>query len=291
MNPETYLQTNARKLDLRLFEYLFEGADAQPVLKELATYQNADGGFGNALEPDLRLPDSSALATTVAFQYLDKIKVSDNELVDKAIGYLVSSYDDLKQRWVAIPPTADKYPRAPWWNYKEVLEWADWGNPSAEILGYLLQHARKVNDPAFLERISQQAIKHLHKITEPEQHEVKCYIRLYEHADTKLQAKLYDRIAAHIKKLAKTDPKSWKGYVATPLTFIESLDSPFADLFDKQILLHEAEHIYKRVINDSHWEPTWKWGRFEKEWSKAKKEWSGKLTVENSTLLKILDSR
>src|SRR5215469_13791066 len=70
---QSYLQEHARKLDLALYEYFFGGASPQLVLNELATYQNADGGFGKALEPDLRLPDSSALATVVAFQYVSLI--------------------------------------------------------------------------------------------------------------------------------------------------------------------------------------------------------------------------
>jgi hypothetical protein len=286
MNPKIYLQIHARKLDLHLYECLFERADTQPALDELRVYQNTDGGFGKALEPDLRLPDSSALATTVAFQYLAKINADADEIVSKAIHYLVSSYDNSRRGWVNIPPTANKYPRAPWWDYKGVLEWAGWGNPSAEILGYLLQYADKVNDDSLLAALSEQAIQRLAEITEPEQHEVKCYIRLYQRADKSLQIELYDRLAAQIKKLAKTDPKNWEGYATTPLTFVDSPDSPFANLFDKQVLLDNAEYLRKQLVEDSHWEPTWEWGQFEEEWAQAKKDWNGKLTVENFELLK-----
>src|SRR5689334_17222665 len=135
MSFKTYLQSNARKLDLRLYEYLFEGADAQIVIDELKAYQNPDGGFGHALEPDLRLPGSSPLATTVALQYLTQLNTNTDELTEGALKYLVHTYDDSRQCWVNIPPTADTYPRAPWWDYADVLEWAGWGNPSAEILG------------------------------------------------------------------------------------------------------------------------------------------------------------
>jgi len=134
--------------------------------------------------------------------------------------------------------------------------------------------------------VSEQAIRRLDEITDPEQHEVKCYIRLYQRADRDLQAKLYDRLAAQIKALAKTDPKDWKGYVATPLTFIDSPDSPFAGLFAKQVLINNANFIKDRIIDGGHWEPAWEWGRFEKEWAQAKQDWSGKLTVENLELLK-----
>lgn len=291
MNFKSYLQTHARKLDLRLYEHLFEKAGAQPVIDELSKYQNADGGFGNGLEPDLQLPDSSALATTVAFQYLAKLQTNTSSLAEKAIHYLADSYDNPKQRWVNIPPTANKHPRAPWWNYEEVLQWAGWGNPSAEILGYLLQYADKLNDKAFLKKVSEQAIQHLYATTKPEQHEVKCYIRLYNYAGKDLQAKLYDRLAAHIKQLAKTDLKDWVGYTATPLTFIDSPDSPFANLFSKQLLLKNAHYISQQIVANTHWEPTWQWGQFDKEWAKAKQDWSGKLTVENIELLKAFGIR
>lgn len=286
MAIKAYLQQHARKLDLRIFEHLFEGAPVQAVLDELKTFQNADGGFGKALEPDLRLPASSVLATTLALQYLAKLDHDAKELVSRAIAYLVEAYNQSQQRWVNIPPEADKYPRAPWWDYQGARTGPEWGNPSAEVLGYLLQYASSVKDEKFLEKVTQQALQRLDAVTEPEQHEVKCYIRLYELADTQLQARLHDRIAAHIKQLAKTDEKEWEGYVATPLTFIESPDSPFADVFDASTLRKNTEYLHKQMITGDHWEPTWEWGQFEVEWAQAKQDWSGKLTVDNLIVLK-----
>jgi hypothetical protein len=198
----------------------------------------------------------------------------------------VATYDDERQCWVNIPPEADAHPRAPWWNYKDVLKWAGWGNPSAEVLGYLLENAGTVNDQQFLDKTSEQAVSRLNAIVEPEQHEVKCYIRLYERAGKELQAKLHDRLAEHIIQLAKTDPKDWEGYVATPLTFVDSPDSAFAGLFDKQVLADNANFIKSKLVSGDHWEPAWEWGQFEDEWARAKKDWSGKLTVENLCLLK-----
>ena len=58
-----YLQRQARPLEQALFRYHFEDGPALDVWQELAAFQNEDGGFGRALEPDLRTPTSSALAT------------------------------------------------------------------------------------------------------------------------------------------------------------------------------------------------------------------------------------
>ncbi|HSX30545.1 MAG TPA: hypothetical protein VLE99_01380 [Candidatus Saccharimonadales bacterium] len=285
MNCKPFLVAHARKLDLRLYEHLFEKASAQPVLDELVTYQNADGGFGHSLELDLGLPDSSVLATTIAFQYILQIGVDTKETTSKAIAYLLQAYDKSRHGWVNIPPAANDYPRAPWWNYPEVLSWADWGNPSAEILGYLLRYADEASNHDLLAEITEQAINRLHAIDEPEPHEIKCYARLYKQANPPLQARLYDQLARCIRQAAKTSPKDWQGYIATPLTFIDAPDDPFADLFSKDLLLENAHYIRGQLLDGDHWEPNWEWGQFEADWAKAKWAWSGKLTVDNLKLL------
>ncbi len=287
MHPRAYLEKHARKLDLFLYEYLFEGAGSAPVLRELSTYQNTDGGFGHALDADLRLPDSSALATTVALQYLSQVDgvSADNPLITDALHYLLNSYDGTRNGWLSIPPSADEYPRAPWWNYKETEASPQWGNPSAEILGYFLKYAPDT-DATLLQKLSEQALHRLREIDEPEPHEIKCYVRLYDNADHSLQMLLHELLAKNIKQVAKTNPKDWHGYVPTPLTFIDSPDSPFADLFEESLLLENAKFLQGQIVNSSHWEPTWAWGQFEDEWAKAKVEWSGKLTVDNLQILK-----
>src|SRR3954447_10786825 len=112
-----YLEQNARRLDLRRFEYFFQGAPAEPLLQELAPYQNADGGFGNALEPDVRLPASSVLATTVAFQVMSEVEGADHaSLAGGGVRFLLDCYDGSKQGWSLLPAESDEYPHAPWWN-------------------------------------------------------------------------------------------------------------------------------------------------------------------------------
>jgi hypothetical protein len=49
-----FILRNARVLDGRRFAFRFDGGDSADVVAALRPYQNADGGFGHALEPDLR---------------------------------------------------------------------------------------------------------------------------------------------------------------------------------------------------------------------------------------------
>jgi hypothetical protein len=53
-----FVWRTGRLIDRHRFTHLFEGGERGPVLAALAAYQNPDGGFGNALEPDLRGPGS-----------------------------------------------------------------------------------------------------------------------------------------------------------------------------------------------------------------------------------------
>ena len=73
-----YLKTQARPLERALYAYHFENAPAADVLTELAHYQNADGGFGHGLEPDMRLNDSSVIQSSIAFQHLRELKTPAN---------------------------------------------------------------------------------------------------------------------------------------------------------------------------------------------------------------------
>lgn len=60
---KVFIKTKARGLERSLFEYEFENGSQESVLAELITYQNKDGGFGNGIEPDFWLPNSSPMAT------------------------------------------------------------------------------------------------------------------------------------------------------------------------------------------------------------------------------------
>ena len=72
----TFVMEQGRELERRLLSYYFDDGTPAAVLDELANYQNQDGGFGNGLEPDLQLPDSSVITTTIALRILREVKAT-----------------------------------------------------------------------------------------------------------------------------------------------------------------------------------------------------------------------
>src|ERR1700749_2409767 len=85
-----FVAANARVLDRRRFERLFEDGPAAPVRDAVAAYRNDDGGFGHALEPDLRTAATQPAAVEMALRVLDACDAWNEALVRGALDWLVT---------------------------------------------------------------------------------------------------------------------------------------------------------------------------------------------------------
>lgn len=109
-----FVLCNARLVDRHLFARLFEGASNEAVRDALRAYRNPDGGFGNALEPDKRCPDSQPVDAEVALKILDLVDAFDDPMVAQVCDWLAQTADPSG----GVPfvlPSANNYPHAPWW--------------------------------------------------------------------------------------------------------------------------------------------------------------------------------
>ena len=110
------------------------------MLEALSHNQNEDGGFGHALEPDLRSPESSALCTSIAFQTLRLVGARyTHQMVASGKRYLIDTPDMENVFWQIIPASTLSWAHAPHWNHaggKELFERFRM-NLTAELPGYL----------------------------------------------------------------------------------------------------------------------------------------------------------
>jgi hypothetical protein len=83
------------------------------VLDSLRAYRNADGGFGHALEPDVRAPESEPAATLHALEVLAEIAALDDPMVLDAAAW-VASIADSDGGVPFVLATAASHPHAPW---------------------------------------------------------------------------------------------------------------------------------------------------------------------------------
>lgn len=110
---ERFVIANARLLDRHRLAVMLHGAPAEPVLAALRAYRNPDGGFGHALEPDVRAPESEPAAVLHALDVLEGIDALDDPMVAEATSWIASiAGEDGGVPFVM--PTAAAHPRGPW---------------------------------------------------------------------------------------------------------------------------------------------------------------------------------
>jgi hypothetical protein len=290
-----FVYEQARPLEGRLLSYYVGEGAAGDVLAELAKYQNPDGGFGRALEPDLRLPDSSAYATTVGLQILREMEArAGHPLVQGAIGYLLNTYDATNQVWPIIPSHDNRAPHAPWWRYDEDLSqrWEGFlGNPRAEIVGYLWDYAALVPEN-LQDALTTVAVSHLEALPDAvEMHELQCYMRLAETRTLPedVRSKILQKLRRAVDCTVVRDPSEWGKYGLKPLDVVASLASPFAGMLAEEIDLN-LDYVIEHQGEDGSWAPTWTWGdAFPEAWQDAEREWRGRLTVQALRVLRNFD--
>jgi hypothetical protein len=121
-----FLISQARLLERRLFATVFLGQSGTHVTDALRGYQNDDGGFGHALEPDVRCPASLPIYVETAFQAMATAGVTDEIMITRACDFLAATARRVGAGG-AVPPAFDvieQFPRAAhWseWTYKPAL--------------------------------------------------------------------------------------------------------------------------------------------------------------------------
>ncbi|WP_405934347.1 hypothetical protein OG495_10190 [Streptomyces longwoodensis] len=109
---EHFVWLTARVLEQRLFSHRFLNGAADPVETALEAYRNEDGGYGHALEPDLRGPVSQPLHTAHALRVLDAIGRCGGQRAERVCRYL-TSVSTADGALPAIHPSQRGYPAAP----------------------------------------------------------------------------------------------------------------------------------------------------------------------------------
>lgn len=289
---------NARPLDLARWEYFLYSmrGSGDDVLRALSVYQNADGGFGHALEPDMWNPDSSPIQTWYATQFLDEIGMEDatHPIIRGIVNYFSTIPRFGDNEWRATVPSMNEHPHAPWWGHNINEQPQDKINykPTAAIVGFLIRFsdentqiyqtacdiARKIYNQYMKSDLTDDMLA------------VQCLIQMCEYIsvfqntviDTDaLRAKLIEQVKFCITK--NTD--EWlTGYVCTPSVFVRPPDSVYASGIRDYIEI-EANMMIDTLSDDGTWNIPWSWGNYTHEWEISKNWWKADKAVNNMRFL------
>ena len=284
---KNFIYKNARPLDFARWQYHFENGSVDAVLNALSAYQNDDGGFGHALEPDSWNPNSSPIQTWTAAEILREINFTDanHPIIQGILKYLASGKDFSDNKWHTVILSNNDYPHAFWWGAdSESSSHTDY-NPTACLAGFIVKYADKSSDLYKLGcTIANEAYEsYMSRELLDDTHTAACYIRMMEYCG---MDKLKEKLLLQVSKSITKDTKSWlTDYVCTPSFLFNTKDSIFY-LPNKEVADYECEFIESTQLDDGSWNIPWNWGGYDEQWSLSKNWWKANGIINNLLYLR-----
>jgi len=249
-----FMARHARLLERQRFACAFEGADKAGVIAALAAYQNADGGFGNALEPDKRTPFSQPQDVEIAFHVLDEIGAMDHPMVARACDWLAS----ISTEAGGVPfslPSVNAFPHAPWWGVEEGPQAASI-NPTAALVGLLDKHrvAHRWAEPA-----AEFCWVEIERTGSTQFHDLMPMVHFLENAFDRPRAeRALKRIAEIIATPGVVEPEpAAAGYVKKPLDWAPAPHCFCRRLFDDALIAKHLDALASQQQEDGGWPISW----------------------------------
>lgn len=288
-----YLNGQARPLEARRWAFHTGTASREDVLSELQSFANPDGGFGNALEPDMRAGESSTLATLEALDIMAEINLpAGTPMLRRALDWLCrpdGGYDGDAGLWPYLKQMPRETARAPWWEMESLSE--TFGgfrvNPRGRVLAHLYRSGS--SGPVGTSELGphlEDILSLAETMDQASPDTLRSLMALREalengHFDPESRRRLQACLIRLIPSSVEKDPSKWTEYGLQPLEVAESPDSPWLHLLEDDVHIH-LDYLVENQAEDGSWAPFWTWGgRFPEAWDSAKKEWQGVLTLRN----------
>lgn len=297
-----WMYRNARQIELALWQYEFENGSKEAVLSALSHYQNDDGGFGNALEPDSWNPNSSPYTTLNAISKLKNINITDTShpIMQGILEFLGSGKHCVENGWLFSIPSSNDYPHAPWWTYDLKANEYEHTGVTAGIVCFVLQFAER--ESVLYKRAFMFVNKLLSKFKEPGNigdMGLTGYCMLLEKIKQLGLSDQFDivflsaAIKKHVDEAIVRDFSQWANYSVRPSQFILSLDSPFYT-GNEDIVHKELDYLIETRPENGVWGITWHWHdnyeKYPKEFAISENWWKADLDVGAIGKLKLLRS-
>jgi hypothetical protein len=273
-----FLNANARVLERRRFDHLFHGGSADAVVHAIRAYRNDDGGFGHAIEPDMRAPTSQPVGIHTALEILHEVGVRDDEMIQGAGDWLTTTTrDDGGIPFVLEEALA--HPHAPWWQY------SDESSTIQTPINATAFHRLGTQHP-WLDRADEFCFRTIATLdlsgipTQPGYALQFGVAFLNAHPDGARADQALDELAPALEPLHAADPDP-SAERTSPLDLAPTPDSRSRRLFDQATIDRHLDALAAAQQDDGGWRVSWP------DWNPAAAlEWRGVATVNALALLK-----
>ena len=265
-----FLLRNGRLIDRHRFALHFRGGPAAPVIAALRAYENPDGGYGHALEPDLRGEGSQPVPAQHALQFLHEAGADDDPAVDRVGGYLASITGDDGGVPFVLPSVRDT-PHAPWWRTPDDPPGSI--NPTATLAGML--HRAGSGHP-WLGPADAFCWRYLDGLAaEPGPYDVLAVLTFLDHVPDRDRAEAtFTRVRDALAAAARSDHQGVLDFAPTP-------DGYGPRLFPADLIEARLDALADAQDDDGGWDiafPSWT--------PVTRPEWRGLTTVERLLTLR-----
>jgi hypothetical protein len=264
-----FIAGSARLLERRRFGYFEGDGSSEAVVRALAPYQNADGGFGH-LEPDIRTPASQPTCVLYALEILHEVEAGDLSLGTRALDWLETVTND-DGGVPFILSTAQGWPMAPWFAHGDTSE------SSLTITAAIAAQAHRLGlEHPWRDRASEYCWEHLEEALTGHAYTMRYVTDFLDAVPDRARAdaelvKLAPRLSGdgvvrveggtEDEALRPLDLAPWPGHAARRL-------------FSDEVIEHELDRMAAGQQDDGGWTFTWL------AWNPAGTwEWRGIVTV------------
>jgi hypothetical protein len=261
----TFIHANARVLEHRRFEHLFEGGPAEPVLHALRAYRNDDGGFGHAIEPDMRAPISQPVGIHTTMEILHELGAHDDPMIGPAADWLQT----ITREDGGIPFVLQtEAPHAPWWRYSDASSHTQTAANAAALHSLNVSHPWLEQADEFLfARIAELDASRLGEDLGPAYDLLFSVHFLDAHSDDA-------RAAAALEALGPIPAAEPGTEVPSPLDLSPTPGSRSRRLFEDALIERDLDALEQAQQDDGGWRVPWP------DWNPAAAiEWRGVATV------------
>jgi hypothetical protein len=263
---EKFIWSAARLVDRHRYSMLFADGPQEPVIDALSGYRNPDGGFGHALEPDLRCPGSQPTPTLYALEILNEAGAADGEMARDARAWVAS----IAEPDGGIPfvlPGFEQYPHAPWFELGP--------GPIGTLALAAAYHAGGVRSDAWLERATDYGWRQIETAEQPRGYWLKYTLAFLDAVpDEQRAGSAIASLAARVDISAVAPAGGIEGETLRPLDLSPQPGSRSRGLVrDEEIEAH-LDAVESEQQQDGGWMFDWL------AWSPAQTtDWRGNVTI------------
>jgi hypothetical protein len=276
---QQFIYATARLLERRRLASLLDEAGPEPVVQTLRAYRNADGGFGNAIEPDMRAPHSQPVGAHTAMEILHEVGAHEDDLITGAADWLATVTRADGGVPFCLPSVLD-YPRNPIWQPADASSVIQTAANAAALHELGVEHPWLSGADEFMwGRLDELDLATADP--NPGTGYVVRFAFLFLNAvpDAARADAALDRLAPHLDRFITPEPG---GDVQTPLDLAPWPDSRSRRVFDPADVEQNLDALEAAQRPDGGWMFGWD------EWNPAATlEWRGVVTINALRLLRV----